>query len=380
MAETLLNKKQILSEEWQKPSSWVDLRSGALPNSVYLLAAHSADYSTYPTLTVYAEVSDSSTYDVYVDGIKKYSAVSSGTATTLSWGTVATGYDVDYPSEFRTNIVRITPTDSTKTITRINNQAGDATVMTGVLWAHFTTVNYMNLRLAFKNLTHLEAVTAKDDTLNVLDLSNVFDGCSELKTVPTFDGNSNYNYRDAQAAFSGCVKLQKISFENFCTYRACSHMFNNCSALKKISTKNSVIKMWNSTFNGCAKLESLPDLANGSANAMDGLLSACTSLKETVLDLSGEASLTKLSIGATASKRVDGLKGVIVSPSAPFSASPFVDVSYTGLERAALVALFDSLPTVSDSQVCTVTGCAGAADLTQDDMTVATAKGWTVTR
>lgn len=376
----LINNEELL-EEWEKPASWVDLRSGALPNSVYFLAAHSADYATYPTLTVYAEVSDSSTYDVYVDGIKKASAVSSGAATTLSWETLAlaTGYDVTYPAALRTHIVRITPTEGTKTITRINNNDGNATVMTGVLWAHFTTENYMNLRYAFLNLSHLEAVTAKSDMLNVANIYQSFNGCSELKTVPTFNGK-NQQYIDGQSAFLGCAKLQKISFEDFTTYRACSGMFNGCSALKKISTKNSVIKMWDSVFNGCAKLESLPNLENGAATTMNSLLASCTSLKETVLDLSGETSLTKLSIGATSSKRVDGLKGVIVSSSAPFSASPFVDVSYTGLERPALVALFDSLPTVSDSQVCTVTGCTGAADLTADDIAIATAKGWTVTR
>ena len=28
--------------EWQKPSDWIDIRSGACPNSIYYLVGHSA--------------------------------------------------------------------------------------------------------------------------------------------------------------------------------------------------------------------------------------------------------------------------------------------------------------------------------------------------
>ena len=87
-------------------------------------------------------------------------------------------------------------------------------------------------------------------------------------------------------------------------------------------------------------------------------------------------------VGGSSTSRIDGLKGLLVSPEAPFdsTSSPQLDVSYTGLDRMALVNLFNSMPTVTDSQVCNITGCNGAADLTAEDLAIATGKGWTVTR
>ena len=82
-------------DTWKKPADWVDIRSGAIPNSVYFLVGHSADYATYPTFVVKAGVSNSGTYDVFVDGIKQ-ATTASGTETTLNWQTLAleSGWEV----------------------------------------------------------------------------------------------------------------------------------------------------------------------------------------------------------------------------------------------------------------------------------------------
>jgi hypothetical protein len=79
---------------------------------------------------------------------------------------------------------------------------------------------------------------------------------------------------------------------------------------------------------------------------------------------------------------VEYVKGLVVSSSAPFSNAntPQLSVAYSGMTRAALVTLFNSLPTVTDDQVCDVTGATGAADLDATDLAIATGKGWTVTR
>ena len=77
---------------------------------------------------------------------------------------------------------------------------------------------------------------------------------------------------------------------------------------------------------------------------------------------------------------MDGFKGLRVSNQAPFSGStPQINVSYTGMDRAALVQLFNDLPTVSGGQVINITGCTGSADLTEDDKSIATNKGWDIT-
>lgn len=69
-------------------------------------------------------------------------------------------------------------------------------------------------------------------------------------------------------------------------------------------------------------------------------------LNSFVLDLSDNTVLKKLTATGTADKVETGLTGVLVSTSAPFDSatSPQIDVSYTGLSRAALVNLFNSMP------------------------------------
>ena len=120
--------------EWQKPSDWIDIRSGALPNSVYFLVAHSSDYTTYPEFVVRATVSNSGTYDVYVDGIKR-ATTASGTATTLNWQTLAlaSGFDTIYPSSLRTHIVRVTPSVDTNAITAVRATPDSFTAVQGLL-------------------------------------------------------------------------------------------------------------------------------------------------------------------------------------------------------------------------------------------------------
>ena len=58
--------------------------------------------------------------------------------------------------------------------------------------------------------------------------------------------------------------------------------------------------------------------------------------------------------------------------------TPHVNVSYTSLNKAALVALFGDLPTLTGKTI-NITGAVGAADLTADDRAIATGKGWSIT-
>lgn len=365
---------------WQKPTDWIDIRSGALPNSVYYLVGHSADYQTYPTFEVYATVSSSGTYDVYIDGVKKLSAVASGTNTTLTWSTLAltTGYDTTYPEALRTHIVRITPTDSTKSITRIGGNASSATARAGVLWVHFTLSNSIDLRYLCATANKVEAVTCSKDSMVVSGLYDAFSACPSLKEVPVFDGNNGtvslYN------SFHTASSLPKVTLRNLTTNSG-SYSFAGDSSLRKITCENAFLMIGNNMFNGCEKLSELPSLSVESTTNAQLLLKGCTSLANTVLDMQDATGLTRVDVSGTSTERIDGLKGLLVSSAAPLNGTrPQINASYTGLNRAALVNLFNSLPTVSDTQVCNITGATGADDLTAADLAIATGKGWTVTR
>ena len=55
-----------------------------------------------------------------------------------------------------------------------------------------------------------------------------------------------------------------------------------------------------------------------------------------------------------------------------------IDIKYTALPRDQLVGILNNLVdlTDQDAQTCTLTGCAGVADLTDDDKAIATNKNW----
>lgn len=135
-------------------------------------------------------------------------------------------------------------------------------------------------------------------------------------------------------------------------------------------------------FDGDVKLRKVPPINTKTGGTeVTNLFRDCISLEDTVVNFSSP-TLERLTMGGYSGAVISGLKGITVSSSAPFdhTTSPQIDVSYTGLDRAALVNLFNSMPTVSDGQVCNITGATGAADLTAGDLAIATAKGWTITR
>lgn len=374
----------VTPEGWQKPTDWVDIRSGALPNSVYFLVGHSADYATYPTFGLTATTS-TGTYDVFVDGIKQ-ATTASGTATELNWQTLAltSGWDVTTPSALHTHIVRVTPTTSTATLTGIKTTLG---ANYGILWAHFNVANPIDLDGLFNTSSNndgtkrcyvLQAVTSYNNEIQVANkIEGAFHYCYVLKEIPTLVyAGASTSTKSGYRCFRSCYALRKVRLVNFGAIDANS-MFMNASAIREIDTQNSSAMLANYAFQNCQSLKKLPNLTWGERAYL--AFTNMYALEPTVLHAN---SNNLLYIGFTGSSgNKVALKGLTVSNEAPFTGgSPQINVSYTDLDRAALINLFNSMPTVSANQVCNITGTTGAADLTAEDLAIATTKGWTVTR
>lgn len=374
--KVITNALSNLGYEWQKPSDWPDMRSGALTNSVYLLVGHSADYTTYPTFSIKAEISSSGTYDIFVDGIKQASAVASGTATTLTWSTLAltSGINVTTPTSLVAHIVRIAPTSISDTITSLIGGYADQ----GTLWAYVTASNAIRYTYTFQNNKVLQAITTPTGELLVDWYQNAFDRASDLKELPIINCSSTGTYYDT-GAFYG-TSLKKVTIKN-AQISYSNDAFRNMPNLEEIVLINSKIQFDDNSFSGSSKLKSLPIMWLSNSHTFNIVATGLTGLEDTYLDLSGDnGCLALFMLYGTSSERVDGLKRITFSTSSPFSSGyiPQIDISYTGLDRLALVNMFNSLPTVTNSQVCNITGCTGAADLTASDLAIATNKGWTL--
>lgn len=335
--------------KWQKPVDWVDIRSFAPANSIVLLVGHKADYSKYPSFSMKAEVSNSGTYDVFVDGIKQ-ATTASGTATTLTWQTLAltSGYDVTYPEALRTHIVRITPTLSTNTLTKLEGNYSNQ----GTLWAHITALNAIRYNYTFKNNAVLDVITSASDEILVNFFEGAFQDCASLKQLPAINCTTTGNYYFVNA-FTG-AGIKKVTIKNAQVAYG-TDSFRDCPNLEEIELINSKIQFQDRVFENCPKLKRLPPfwLANNHlfdvrAQNIAGTSAGTSALQDTVVDFSSDAGyLNRLCVnGYFNGARVDGIKGVMVSPNSPLASgtSPQIDIRYTGLDRQALVTLFKSMP------------------------------------
>lgn len=341
------------SEEWQKPADWVDIRSGALDNSVYFLVGHSADYSQYPDFFVNATISNSGTYDVYVDGIKQ-ATTASATATTLNWQTLAleTGFDVTTPSNLRAHIVRVTPSVSTDTITKLTCDGSytSPTNRSGLLWAHFTMTNEFNATALFGKSggfrsDMLQTVTSVNGLLNVSRLETTFFNASSLIEIPTIASQSHPLNLFAWGCFQGCTNLKKVVFDKIVLDSASLNVFRYNHSLKRVEGVS--VPLSSSGFEQNYALEKLPTIAMIGSSRANNFLTQSRKLGDTYLDLSWYNNCQALTVsGKSADYFIAGLKGLTVSNEAPFNyaTSPQIDVSYTGLDRQALRQMFKSMP------------------------------------
>ena len=360
--------------EWQKPSDWVDIRSGALDNSVYFLVAHSKpvesggvySIASYPKFAVLAQVSTSAnTYDVFVDGIK-VATTAHNTKTEIDWtalynnGTFISGYDVIHPSELTTHVVRITPSVSTDTLKKIESSEITGQTQQGILWTHFQLDYIINIRRLLAGTSIIvnvlcEAVTAKNDTIKFDNdtstsayhgLYESFLGATSLKKLPVLEVSSDTNAVSAYKAFDN-VPVKRIEIKNNSQKTTISSFVHNFKG-EEIDIENPVmLQSGTGTANnasGATNLKKLPSIST-TEKSETLIMSRLDSIEETFIDESFNDQRTLLRIDG-ASGHQTNLIGLVVSPNAPFNyaTAPQLSVNYTNMTRSALVNLFKSLP------------------------------------
>ena len=130
-----------------------------------------------------------------------------------------------------------------------------------------------------------------------------------------------------------------------------SYMFNDCNSLTAIPQMDtSAVTNMNYTFSGCRSLTAVPQMDTSAVTNMVGMFGSCN-------------SLTAITLNNT----VTGWAGYAIS------------LSDCSLSHAAIVAFFNSLPTITSAKAITLTGNPGVSELTAAEKAIATGKGWTLT-
>ena len=222
-----------------------------------------------------------------------------------------------------------------------------------------------------------------DDTLAKLDFSgseNVTD------TSWTFAYNVNIehfnelfdtsNVRYMSCMFYYCYKLKSVVIDVY-SASDMSSMFSSCHELEEVVFKRGTGTLWDAMnmFSHCQKLKKLP-LLRGFSGKTTSMFLSCEALEEVpAYDLSGVTTTNSVSAvsgnmfyGCTSLKRIKC-----------FGLTVAVNISYsTQFTREALVEILTNLSNArSGSQTLTM-GATNLAKLTEDDIAIATAKGWTL--
>jgi hypothetical protein len=383
----------IQVDKFYPPTDWldnnskqIDIRKNAENNSIVLLVGHSADFSKYSLLGLLADTS-AGTYDIYIDDVLVGSGVTKNTQYDIDFSTINTSYgSATTPESLVLHKVVVKPNTNGSTITKFRcmRTAGVTTQQTqGVLWCHFELANEINIVESFGtgggNIAEgrLYAITSKGDYIDVgtNSIAGMLNGAGGIRHLPLF---SSFNF--ANSGFRGLQHLKRIRVVNWNTNNS-SYVFYNSNSIEKIDIRKiTTSSLTTNFFNLNFKLKLLPfKNAIPSTTNLTDVLTQDEALFPTKLDFSNLVALTKITtMGGNRVMR--GLRGLKVSNEAPFSgSSPQINVSYTGLDRDALVELFTSLPTVTGSQILKCDHCTGTADLTEADKQIATDKGWGLT-
>ena len=278
-------------------------------------------------------------------------------------------------------------------------------------------------------ITEIPDLTCDNSTYR--NVGYVFRFCDKLKQVPYL---YNLYPSNTSGMFGGCYRLREIP-EDYCdtwnwsrmqsyNYASSSGLFSNCYSLRKISTgllnnmwnvyTSSYSNAYNSAFNGCSSLDEINGLgistASLTSNVFTTTFTSCSRLKNftfqtnedgtpktakwksQTIDLSAtvgyatsNSNIVKYNSGITADKEVkdDATYQALKNDADWFT----LDINYSRYNHTSAVNTINSLPDCSATGTNTIKfqGAAGALTdggaintLTEEEIAVAVAKGWTV--
>ena len=244
----------------------------------------------------------------------------------------------------------------------------------------------INMFYGCSNLT----TTPLFDTGNVTNMSSMFYNCSNLEEVPEFNTSSVTNM---SSMFQYCFKLKTLPLFNTCNVTNMSSMFKACNNLEIIplfDTSN-VLSMGN-MFESCLKITTLPQFNTGNVRSTINMFKSCGKLTTVPqLNASNVRELKDMFIGCLNLTNFGGLLDLGKSfnqKSNNYSYYKFELLPCSNLTHESLMNVINGLydlnltyNVANGGKLYTqslVLGSTNLAKLTDDEIAIATAKGWTV--
>ena len=181
----------------------------------------------------------------------------------------------------------------------------------------------------------------------VTSMRYMFGNCYSLTAIPQLDTSA---VTDISSMFQTCYVLTSIPQLDTSAVTNMGAMFRFCYALTSIpQLDTSSVTNMSAMFQNCYSLAAIPQIDTSVATDMSTMFSNCSTLAAIAFNGS-----------------VTGWAGCAVS------------LKDCSLGHAAIVAFFDSLPTITSAKAIKLTGNPGVSELTDAEKAIAIGKGWTL--
>lgn len=228
------------------------------------------------------------------------------------------------------------------------------------------TSNVENMNGMFNSCSKLTNVPLLN-TMNVTDMSKMFYYCSNLTNIPLFD-TSNVTKMDNM--FYYCSKLTTVPLLNTAKVTNMTYMFYYCSELKEIPSFNTLnVTSFKEMFRYCSKLTTLPLLEAGKINQIDGVVTSCSAL----INIGGFKDLGK---GYTSKSANYGYYTLKLSDCRQLTHDSLMNVINNLYD---LNLTYDVANGGTLYRQSLILGTTNLEKLTEDEIAIATNKGWDVT-
>lgn len=236
----------------------------------------------------------------------------------------------------------------------------------------------------FTGCYNLNEMSVTSWPTNLANTNGMFFSCFNLKKVTLPSGGFPATCTSLDAMFQSCLTLTKINLgTSWGGILNLNNLFNSCSALTEITlptTLGTQTTMGNA-FNTNSNLRSLINTTSlGTSNVGAGCdFSTLTSSTFNLIpSFQTNSYISRFHLNGTVNIQIP-LSSLRLTQAGSLygGTSPQINISYTQLGQAALVQVFNDLPTLA-SKTINITGAAGAASLTAGERAIATGKGWTI--
>lgn len=211
----------------------------------------------------------------------------------------------------------------------------------------------------FNNCTSLESVPTLN-TANVRNMGSMFFQCNKLKTIPLLDTS---NVTDMNQMFIRCTGLLEIPALDTSKVTNMREMFNSCNVLvnaPQFNTENLTNMAYMFTY--CSKLKTIPEFNCHKVTSISSAFNGCTALTT----LGGFLNFGEALPTTTAAN--NGNWQITLTQSTKLTHDSLMNV---------INKLYDIATKGCKTQRLNI-GATNMAKLTEEEVAVATGKGWTV--